>query len=156
MCGDCHMHCIIYQCPEPLHGGTNCRTAMQSNAMQLLWMQLEYSLKLYIQINANFANHTMLTAAQLTLHTHTQICHFYRMLAPKIPGLSRGIVCMILRLAVLIQYQCVMDIRTDIQTTAYTMLAWCCARKMTTSWPRRRQSLSIQWQCNDQTIQQFP
>jgi len=40
-----------------------------------------------------------------------------------VPELSCGIICMILRLAILIQYQSVMDRQTDRHMmTAYTML----------------------------------
>jgi len=43
----------------------------------------------------------------------------------RVPGLSHGVVCVILRLAGLVQYRLVADGRTDRQTTtAYTALAW--------------------------------
>jgi len=42
----------------------------------------------------------------------------------RVPGLSCGIICVILRLAVLIQYRSVTDRQTDTQTHRYTTTAY--------------------------------
>jgi len=49
-----------------------------------------------------------------------------------VPGLSCGVVCVILSLAVSVEHRLVTDGQTDRHTTtAYTALAWCRAVKVT-------------------------
>ena len=73
----------------------------------------------------------------------------------RVPGLSYGIVCVILRLAVLVELRLVTDRRTDRQTDGHTTMAYTAraelARSLSDSWASclviSSQRTQFDWQC---------